>query len=155
MIADAMEKKVLKPVNLSGTYWLPYIHTAVKVLLKSYQVIVAHFEDVTSTDRRLAPSAEVRGRAKNILKCLLEYKDVLFVTFVHDALGHLSTLSYKFQLDSLAVGEAVEALEVCCLDLVSLQENPGEKQVEACAQTRGVLHSGGTPSQHCLRNIEP
>ncbi|KAI0213438.1 hypothetical protein LSAT2_001525, partial [Lamellibrachia satsuma] len=50
--------------------------------------------------------------------------------FLHDALGHLSTLSLKFQLDSLNVGEAVEASEVCCLNLVSLQENAGEKQAE-------------------------
>ena len=82
MIADALEEKVLKPVNLSSTRWLPYIHMAVKVLLKSYRVIVAHFEDVTSTERRLAPSAEVRDRAKNILKRLLEYKDVLFMTSI-------------------------------------------------------------------------
>ena len=64
------------------------------------------------------------------------------------------------QLDSLTVGEAVEALEVCCLNLVSLQENPVEKQAEvihACAQPGGVFHGVALQeySQYYLRNVEP
>ena len=31
MVAEALEEKVLKPVNLGGSRWLPYIHRAIKV----------------------------------------------------------------------------------------------------------------------------
>lgn len=32
MIAEALEEKVLKPSNLHGARWLPYVHRAIKVL---------------------------------------------------------------------------------------------------------------------------
>ena len=31
-LAQALEEKVLKPTNLGGTRWLPYIHRATKVM---------------------------------------------------------------------------------------------------------------------------
>ena len=31
MIAEALEEKVLKPSNLHGARWLPYVHRAIKV----------------------------------------------------------------------------------------------------------------------------
>lgn len=34
MLADALEDKVLKPTNLKGARWLPYIHKATQVVVQ-------------------------------------------------------------------------------------------------------------------------
>ncbi|KAF3859886.1 hypothetical protein F7725_000141 [Dissostichus mawsoni] len=51
MLADAMEEKVLKPTNLKGARWLPYIHKATQILCNSYAIFVAHSEDQVSPER--------------------------------------------------------------------------------------------------------
>ncbi|KAK1898159.1 Zinc finger protein 862 [Dissostichus eleginoides] len=47
----AMEEKVLKPTNLKGARWLPYIHKATQILCNSYAIFVAHSEDQVSPER--------------------------------------------------------------------------------------------------------
>ncbi|KAJ8333912.1 hypothetical protein SKAU_G00412310 [Synaphobranchus kaupii] len=97
MLAQALEEKVLKPTNLRGARWLPYIHKATKILCTSYAVFVAHFEDQISPERTPQPSAAVLGRAKNILKYLKCHKNVQFMHFMCDTLDLLKTMSLQFQ----------------------------------------------------------
>lgn len=57
----------MKPTNLSGTRWLPFIEKALNVLTHNYHVIRAYFEHIVGT-------AEVQGRASFVSKRLKEYK---------------------------------------------------------------------------------
>ncbi|KAF3840384.1 hypothetical protein F7725_019101 [Dissostichus mawsoni] len=125
MIAEAMEEKVLKPTTLHGARWVPYVHRAAKVLCDSFPVILAHFEDMASLERRPKPSAAVTGRAKKVSSYLKDYGSVLFLHFLCDVLDHLATLSKVFQKDSVTVCEAVESQERCFWNLSSLKTRMG------------------------------
>lgn len=101
-------------------------------------MFVAHFEDMQSSERTVKPSAAVVGRAKNILKYLLNYNDVQFLHFMCDAFEPLAVLSLKFQTDDITVCQAVQAQETCYLNLVGLQTDLGPKQrfvVQSMVQT--------------------
>lgn len=76
-LAEALEEKILKPTNLSGTRWLPFIESALHVLVIDFRVILAYFEHVVESR---TGSAEVQGRAHFISKKLKEYK-FLYLTF--------------------------------------------------------------------------
>ncbi|KAJ8352273.1 hypothetical protein SKAU_G00237490 [Synaphobranchus kaupii] len=119
MIAEALEEKVLKRSNLHGARWLPYVHRAIKIVCDSYQVLLAHFEDMASTERNPKLSATVIGRAKQVTGYLKNY-DVLFLHFMADVLNHLANLSKTFQKDDLTVCQAVESQEACFWDIMSL-----------------------------------
>ncbi|KAK1895239.1 Zinc finger protein 862 [Dissostichus eleginoides] len=125
MIAEAMEEKVLKPTTLHGARWVPYVHCAAKVLCDSFPVILAHFEDMASLERRPKPSAAVTGRAKKVSSYLKDYGSVLFLHFLCHVLDHLATLSKVFQKDSVTVCEAVESQERCFWNLSSLKTRMG------------------------------
>ncbi|XP_034054195.1 E3 SUMO-protein ligase KIAA1586-like [Gymnodraco acuticeps] len=130
LVAEALEEKVLKPTNLAGARFLPYIHKANKIVCESYAVFVTYFQDLISTERRPKPSPKVRGRAYRILTFLMDYDNVLFSYFMRDTFEALSELSLNFQKDSLTVCDAVEALETCSLKLVDLQFQPTEGMQE-------------------------
>ncbi|KAF3842334.1 hypothetical protein F7725_024285, partial [Dissostichus mawsoni] len=130
LVAEALEEKVLKPTNLAGARFLPYIYKANKIVCESYAVFVTYFQDLLSTERRPKPSPKVRGRAYRILTFLMNYDNVLFSYFMRDTFEALSELSLNFQKDSLTVCDAVEALETCSLKLVDLQFEPTEGMQE-------------------------
>ncbi|KAK5930692.1 hypothetical protein CgunFtcFv8_026910 [Champsocephalus gunnari] len=100
LVAEALEEKVLKPTNLAGARFLPYIHKANKIVCETYAVFVTYFQDLISTEK-----IEAKPKA-------------------------LSELSLNFQKDSLTVCDAVEALETCSLKLVDLQFQPTEGMQE-------------------------
>ncbi|KAK7891788.1 hypothetical protein WMY93_023751 [Mugilogobius chulae] len=125
LIADALEEKVLKPSNLHGTRWLPYVHRAVKIVCDSYPVLLAHFEDMASPERHPKPSAAVLGRAKSVARYLKKFENVLFLHFMCDLLDHLGKLSKIFQKDNLTVDEAVESQETCVCNITALKLQMG------------------------------
>lgn len=45
VMAEAMTEKMLKPVNLEGTGWMPHLSNCLDVLLRQYLVFVNHFEN--------------------------------------------------------------------------------------------------------------
>lgn len=45
IMAEAMAEKMLKPVNLEGTGWMPHLSNCLDVLLRQYLVFVNHFEN--------------------------------------------------------------------------------------------------------------
>ncbi|KAM3871389.1 LOW QUALITY PROTEIN: apoptosis-stimulating of p53 protein 1-like [Diretmus argenteus] len=124
MLADALEDKVLKPTNLKGARWLPYIHKATQILCNGYAVFVAHFEDQVSPERTPKPSPAVVGRAKNILQYLKTKENVQFMHFLLDTLEFLKTLSLQFQQNNLTPGEAVQYIEACINGLTELRLEP-------------------------------
>lgn len=98
-MAEAMEVKVLRPANLEGTRWMPHLSRSLAVLLKNdtYRVFVTHFEDIVQGGKG---SAEVQGRAKNIVKHLKCQKLLHYMYFIQDVLEVLSDLSLEFQRDT-------------------------------------------------------
>ncbi|KAJ8352152.1 hypothetical protein SKAU_G00236280 [Synaphobranchus kaupii] len=130
MIAEALEEKVLKLSNLHSARWLPYVHRAIKIVCDSYQVLLAHFEDMASTERNPKPSATVIGRAKQVTGHLKNDDDVLFLHFMADVLNHLATLSKTFQKDDLTVCQAVESQEACFWDIMSLKTEMGPQMAK-------------------------
>ncbi|KAK1907004.1 Zinc finger protein 862 [Dissostichus eleginoides] len=142
MLADAMEEKVLKPTNLKGARWLPYIHKATQILCNSYAIFVAHFEDQVSPERTTRPSPAVMGRAKNILHYLKSHTNVQFMHFLLDTLDFLKALSLQFQQDNLTPGEAVQYIEACLIGLTELCLEPGEQQKKMLDDARTGTYRG-------------
>lgn len=66
-LSEAMEQKMIKPVNLQGTRWMPHLSGCLDVLLREYQVFVAHFEN---TVQGKIGTIDVQSRAKLIPKHL-------------------------------------------------------------------------------------
>ncbi|KAM3877939.1 quattro [Diretmus argenteus] len=130
LIAEALEEKVLKPSNLHGAHWLPYVHRATKIVCDSYPVFIAHFEDMASAERNPKPSPTVIGRAKQVAGYLKKYDNVLFLHFMNDVLSHLSTLSKVFQKDNITVCQAVESQEACFWDITSMKMTMGPQMAK-------------------------
>ena len=124
-LADAMMTKMVRPANLDGTRWMPHLSRSLTILLKpeTYRVFVTHFEDIVEGGKG---SADVQGRAKNILKHLKSEKLMHFMHFLQDVLVILSDLSLQFQRDTCSIPDALESVETACLRLVALQQRPGE-----------------------------
>ena len=95
-----------------------------QVLCDSYKVIIAHFEDIASPERRPKPCASVVGRAHQLLKVLKTYRSFMFTFFLCD---HLAILSTSFQRDSLTASEAVESLESTFLHLEQMKYSMGPR----------------------------
>ncbi|KAJ8353429.1 hypothetical protein SKAU_G00209960 [Synaphobranchus kaupii] len=91
MIAAALEEKVLKPSNLHGARWLPYVHCAIKVFQKDNITVCqavesqeACFWDITSMKMMMGPqmakvhqavqeSGEYNGvKLQNVTQSILE-----------------------------------------------------------------------------------
>ena len=47
-LAQVLDEKINKPVNLRGRRWLPHISRALTVMMKSFSVIYAHLENTIS-----------------------------------------------------------------------------------------------------------
>ncbi|KAJ8304868.1 hypothetical protein KUTeg_018451 [Tegillarca granosa] len=73
MLAEAIEEKMLRPVNLEGTRWMPHLSGSLDVLLKKYNIFVAHFENVVAAKTGFSLC---KGRAKNVLKHLKDRNNV-------------------------------------------------------------------------------
>ena len=59
LIADALDENVMKPTNLPGTRWLPFIEKALTVLTHNYRVILTYFEHIVESR---TGTAEVQGK---------------------------------------------------------------------------------------------
>ena len=122
-LSEAMEQKMVKPVNLQGTRWMPHLSGCLDVLLRQYQVFVAHFEN---TVQGKIGTIDVQSRAKLSLKHLKSYDLLSHMHFLKDMLTVLSELSLQFQKDDCCLPDATEALETTCLQLIALQQRPGK-----------------------------
>ncbi|XP_014669372.1 PREDICTED: uncharacterized protein LOC106810507 [Priapulus caudatus] len=143
-LAEAMEKKMMKPANLDGTRWMPHLSRSLAILLKpeTYSVFVTHFENIVESRQG---SADVQGRAKNILKHLKCEKLMHYMHFLQDVLEILSDLSLQFQRDTCSIPDVLDAVETACLRLVALQQRPGR-------HLQGFLDAIG--GEHTFQGVE-
>ncbi|CAC5374744.1 POLE2 [Mytilus coruscus] len=122
-LAEALEEKILKPTNLSGTCWLPFIESALHVLVVDFRVILAYFEHVESR----TGSAEVQGQAHFISKKLKENKFLYLTFFVLDILKVLNILSKTMQRDDLTLSQLFDALTTAHPSLAELRSTNGNQ----------------------------
>ena len=121
-LADIMGERIQKPGNLKGTRWVPHLHHALKVFLKDYTVIHAHFQNTVTA---ATSSLDMQGRARKILKEQEKFKSVLFANFMLDVLECLSKLSKLFQKDDVTLTLAKDGLECTRLQLTAMRTRPG------------------------------
>ncbi|KAJ8014476.1 hypothetical protein DPEC_G00040630 [Dallia pectoralis] len=156
LIAEALEEKVLKPSNLHGARWLPYVHRATKIVCDSYPVLLAHFEDMASMERNPKPSPAVVGRAKQVTGYLKNLHHLIFLHFMCDTLDHLALLSKEFQKDNNMVCQAVESLETCYWNLTALKTEIGPQmaKVYEAVKTNGEHRGVQFQVRHTVPSLE-
>lgn len=95
-LAQVLDEKINKPVNLTGTRSLPHISRALTVMMKSFSVIYAHLENTISEN---TSSVEMRGRARKALNVLSNFRNHLML----DVMAVLKALSLLFQRDKIVI----------------------------------------------------
>jgi hypothetical protein len=123
-IAEAMDAKILKPTRLQGTRWMPHLHQSIKCMLRSFDVILAHFEHVSQAGPGKA-TAEVKGRAHFVSHKIRDYRVLRYMFFMQDLLAIISTLSLRLQVNASTSVDFLDALETANLELVQLRQGPG------------------------------
>ena len=106
-LAQVLDEKINKPVNLRGTRWLPHIRRALTVMMKSFSVIYAHLENTISEN---TSSVKMRGRARKTLNVLNNFRNLLFIHLMLDVLAVLKALSLLFQRDNFVISAAKDGL---------------------------------------------
>ena len=96
----------------------------VAALLRNYQAIIAHFND-TAADRR--GSADIQGRATNIVRKLENLFTIGFIHLMLDFIEVLSKVSLLFQHNDITLAAAKDGLEVARLKLKAMVPRPARK----------------------------
>ena len=121
-LANIMAENCNRPVNVSGSRWVPHNCRALKVVCNKYKLIHAHMQETAVAANC---SATMKGRARNVIGKLESYKHVAFLFFMLDILDELQKLSLTFQKDEVAVSDVKNALERTRLALNALLARPG------------------------------
>ena len=100
-VVEAMNQTLPKPANLGGSRWIPHQQNALKILLKSYRPLVAHFDYIIQG--RTTATVGV-GRAQSILRCLRSHRGIFFCHFLLDVLDVLAIMSMQCQKDDITLG---------------------------------------------------
>lgn len=103
-IGNELGVSVLKPMQVSGTRWLPHISRALKVLITSnsdgsgqYAAVLCHMEHLSATSK----NADIKGRAKFVSKKMRSVSFAAFCHFLADMFAIISKLSLKMQRNDL------------------------------------------------------
>lgn len=123
-VASVLEEDFILPVNILGTRWLPHMQRELTALLRNYQAIIAHFND-TAADRR--GSADMQGRATNIVRKLENLFTVGFIHLMLDFIEVLSKVSLLFRRNDMTLAAAKDGLEVARLELKAMVARPARK----------------------------
>lgn len=121
-LASVMAEGCNRPVNVTGSRWVPHNFRALKVVCNKYKVIHAHMHQTAVAG---TSSATMKGRAQNVISKLESYKHLSFMFFMLDILDELQKLSLTFQKDEVAVSDVKNALERTRLSLTALLVRPG------------------------------
>lgn len=126
-LAQVLDEKINKPVNLRGTRWLPHISRALTVMMKSFSVIYAHLENTISEN---TSSVEMRGRARKTLNVLSNFRNLLFIHLMLDVLAVLKALSLLFQRDNIVISAAKDGLYSTELQLRAMIARSGKNLLD-------------------------
>lgn len=93
-LAEALEEKVSRPLNVLGARWLPHLETALKILFSGFKVLIMHSQN---TKEGRVGSAGRQGRATFSVKFLTSMKGLLFTHLTWDIVEEAAQLSKVFQ----------------------------------------------------------
>ena len=94
---------------------------ALTVMIKSFSVIYAHLENTTSEN---TSSVKMRGRARNTVNVLRNFRNLLFIHLMLDVLAVLKALSLLFQRDNIVISAAKDGLYSTGLQLRAMIARP-------------------------------
>ena len=134
-LADTLEEKVSRPVNVLGARWLPHLESALKILFKGFKVLVMHSQN---TKEGRVGSAGRQGRATFSTKFLTSMKGLLFAHLTWDIVEEAAQLSKVFQADFTTVTRAMEAVNNFKLRLLSMKTKDGQRLQHFLQQTEGA-----------------
>ena len=89
-LADSLEEKVSRPVNVLGAGWLPHLESALKILFKGFKLLALHSQN---TKEGRVGSAGRQGRATFSVKFLTSMKGLLFAHLTWDIVEEAAQLS--------------------------------------------------------------
>ena len=140
-LGEIMEEVVTKPGKAHGTRWVQHKSRALASLLRSYPVIVAHFESMASEST--ADGARFRG----YLKVLTSFKFVLHMLLFFVLLQPLAALSCNLQGESVDLMFAMASLESFHASTQSLEsEHEDTEDVSELSKfLRGITFVDGKP----------
>ena len=128
-IADIMDEAIRKPEKASGTRWVQHKSRALKSLILSYSVIVAHIESMASEASSLKSADKLKY--KGYLKKLTSYKFVLYVLFFDSLLDPFAALSCCLQGTSADLPLVVAKLKAFHVSVARLKEDSPEHQLKS------------------------
>ena len=134
-LADTLEEKVSRPVNVLGARWLPHLESALKILFKGFKVLVMHSQN---TKEGRVGSAGRQGRATFSVKFLTSMKGLLFAHLTWDIVEDAAQLSKVFQADFTNVTLAMAAVNNFKLRLLSMKTKDGQRLQHFLQQTEGA-----------------
>ena len=126
-LAQVLDEKINKLVNLRGTRWLPHISRALTVMMKSFSVIYAHLENTISEN---TSRVEMRGRARKTLNVLSNFRNLLFIHLMLHVLAVLKAPSLLFQRDNIVISAAKDGLYSTELQLRAMIARPGKNLLD-------------------------
>ena len=105
-LAQLLDEKINKPVNL-GVHNGCHTSRAFTVIIKSFSVIYAHLENTISEN---TSSVEMRGRGRNTVNLLRNFRNLMFIHLMLDVLAVFKALSLFFQRDNIIISAAKDGL---------------------------------------------
>ena len=102
-LSQALAKKVSRPLNFLGAWWLPHLQTALTTLFIGLKVFLIHFQN--AKEGRVG-SARRQGRATFSVKFLTSLKDLLLMHLTWDIMEAAAHLDKVFQADFTTITQA-------------------------------------------------
>ena len=150
-LANIMGESYNRPVNVTGSRWVPHNFRALKVVCKNYKIIHAYMH---RTAVAATSSATMQGRARNVVAKLQSYKHVAFMFFMLDILYELQRLSLTFQNDEVAVSDVKNSLEWARLALCVFLACPGANVGQFEQSLNGDVFETVTLTRHANHHVE-
>lgn len=144
-LAEALEEKVSRPLNVLGARWLPHLESALKIIFNGFKVLIMHSQN---TKEGGVGSAGRQGRATFSVKFLTSMKGLLFTHLTWD-MEEAAQLSKVFQANFTTVTHVIAAVNNFKLRLLAMKKKNGQRlhhflqQMEGNSFSKITIVSGG------------
>ncbi len=150
--SESSPAKVLFPTRVSGTRWVGHINRALDNIIKSYQYIILHLEQLRASESSRSASY---SKAKCFLKLLKSKSVVCFLHFMYDVSSALMYLSKALQDPQCNIG-VVQSKVKSALDLITkykTSDGPSLRQVINSQEHHGTKLAGTTNEFNAARCV--
>lgn len=133
-LAEALEEKVSRPLNVLGAHWLPHLETALKILFSGFKVLIMHSQN---TKEGRVGSAGRQRRATFSVKFLTSMKGLLFTHLTWDIVEVAPQLSKVFQGNFTTVTHVIAAVNNFKMRLLAMKKKNGQRLRHFLQQMEG------------------